>query len=308
MRNIAGVDEVGRGPLAGPVVAAAVILPKNHDIIGLRDSKKLTKKKREALFPLILQNANGVGIGKSNVKIIDRINIREATFYAMNMALERLPILPDKALVDGHSLKNINIPNEGIIRGDDKVESIMAASIIAKVTRDRLMEEYAVIFPEYGFENHSGYGTKYHIEALVKYRATPIHRRTFTPVKKNMPTIAWLKDNNRLDWMCEKLAALYLRSQGATIIEMNKINRSTIIVGKEKGEIFFTKVYNVSKKEKQLNKDLIKSIGLKKLERELEKAKDEYSDYKNIPIDVVFVRLKKNKYPDIKHFRGIEFN
>ena len=201
MRIIAGVDEVGRGPLAGPVVAAAVILPKDHTIEGLRDSKKISKKRRESLFPLIYEQAIDIGTGEIDVKTIDKINIREATFKAMKMALDDLSTIPDRALIDGHPLNDQSIPNEGIIGGDDKVDSIKAASIIAKVTRDRIMKEYSIIFPEYGFENHSGYGTKIHIEALEKYRATPIHRRSFKPVKNLMPTFKWLVDHDRISWM-----------------------------------------------------------------------------------------------------------
>ena len=133
MEIIAGVDEVGRGPLAGPVVAAAVILPDNHTIVGLRDSKKLSKIKREKLFPIIQDQALGIGIGEVDVKTIDKINIREATFKAMQIALGKLPIRPTKALIDGHPLKSQIIPNEGIIGGDDLVDSIKAASIIAEI-------------------------------------------------------------------------------------------------------------------------------------------------------------------------------
>ncbi len=308
MKNIAGVDEVGRGPLAGPVVAAAVILPKEHNIIGLRDSKKLSKKKREELFPIILKKATAIGVGKVNVKTIDDINIRQATFNAMNMALERLPVIPDRALIDGHPLKDIIIPNEGIIGGDNKIESIMAASIIAKVTRDNIMEEYATIFHEYGFERHSGYGTKYHLDALKKHRATPIHRRSFNPVKKNMPTIRWLKENDKLDWMCEKLAALYLRSKGMTIIEMYDSGTDIIIIGKKEDEIVLAKVYSISTFDERLSETLMENIKADRLKKCYIDAKDAYAEYSNIRTDTLFVKLNNNKYPNIKHFRGIKLN
>ena len=221
---VAGVDEVGRGPLAGPVVAGAVVLPEKHEIEGLMDSKKLTKKKREILYPIILAKALGTGIGIVSVQKIDEINIREATFLAMERALENLPMVPHSALIDGESLKSQIIPNKGIIKGDDKIDSIKAASIIAKVTRDRIMFHYGKIFPEYGFEQNSGYGTKVHMEALNKYKSTPIHRRTFSPVKKEMPTIKWLNENNRVQWMCEKLAALYLMENNFEIKKINHKN------------------------------------------------------------------------------------
>ena len=223
---VAGVDEVGRGPLAGPVVAGAVILPEKHEIEGLMDSKKLTKKKRETLYPIILAKALGTGIGMVSDQKIDEINIREATFLAMERALKNLPMVPHSALIDGESLKSQIIPNKGIIKGDDKIDSIKAASIIAKVTRDRIMFHYGKIFPEYGFEQNSGYGTKVHMEALHKYKSTPIHRRTFSPVKKAMPTIKWLYENNRIQWMCEKLAALYLMENNFEIKKVNHKNFS----------------------------------------------------------------------------------
>ena len=141
MEIIAGVDEVGRGPLAGPVMAAAVVLPEDHTIEGLRDSKKLSKLKREKLFPIIQEQALGIGIGEVGVKTIDKINIREATLKAMQIALGNLPIRPDKALIDGHPLKNQIIPNEGIMGGDDLIDAIKAAAITAKVTRDKIMSD-----------------------------------------------------------------------------------------------------------------------------------------------------------------------
>ena len=207
MALIAGVDEAGRGPLAGPVVAAAVILPEDHMIKGLRDSKKLSKSKRESLFPIIQEQAIGVGIGQVDVNTIDEINIREATLKAMQIALGNLPKRPDRALIDGHPLKNQIIPNEGIIGGDDLIDSIKAASIIAKVTRDKIMEDYGRIFPEYGFEKHNGYGTKVHINALDTHRATPIHRRSFKPVKYKMPTITWLSEQKLIKHFVEIILA-----------------------------------------------------------------------------------------------------
>ena len=219
---IAGVDEVGRGPLAGPVTAAAVILNKDNPIQGLKDSKKLTKKAREKLFPLITEKAISIGIGSVDVETIDKINIREATFVAMNSAIENLSVIPEKILIDGEPLKDQKITNEGIVGGDDKIDSIRAASIIAKVTRDRLMLHYSKIFPEYGFEKNSGYGTKQHLDALKIFKATPIHRRSFGPVKNSMPSIIWLEKEGRIEWMMLQLAALYLKELNYEIIQMNR--------------------------------------------------------------------------------------
>ena len=185
--NIAGVDEVGRGPLAGPVVSSAVILPKNIDIPGINDSKKLSEKRREFLFDEIKEKAVSIGIGIISEKEIDEINILQATYKAMRVALADLNQLPDIVLVDGNEANIGDYKQVNIIKGDQKSISIAAASIIAKVTRDRMMIKYDDIYPEYGFKNHKGYGTKFHIDALKKHYATPIHRRSFNPVPKYLP-------------------------------------------------------------------------------------------------------------------------
>jgi len=180
---IAGVDEVGRGCLAGPVVAAAVIL--NNSIDSLNDSKKLSKKKREVLYGKILENATSVAVGVKWNDYIDEHNIKIASEDAMKDAISSLSVKPDKVLVDGFSL-DIQIENEGIIKGDQKYEQIMAASIIAKVTRDEIMRSFHYIYPQYDFISNSGYGTKKHLEALDKYSYTPIHRLTFKPISSNI--------------------------------------------------------------------------------------------------------------------------
>ncbi len=221
MEVIAGVDEAGRGPLAGPVVASAVILPEEHNIVGLRDSKKLTPKRREFLFDEIMQKAVSVGVGIVDVKEIDRINILNATYKAMQMGLGKLSKKPTKALIDGYALPTQIIPNEGIIKGDDKIDCIRAASIIAKVTRDRMMIEMDHVFPEYGFAQHKGYGTSIHMEALSTWKATPIHRKSFAPVREQLKPIRWYQKERKVGWLGEKLAALYLMGQGYKILEMN---------------------------------------------------------------------------------------
>ena len=307
---IAGVDEVGRGPLAGPVVAGAVILPEKHEIEGLMDSKKLTKKKREKLYPIILAKALGTGIGIVSVQKIDEVNIREATFLAMERALGNLPMEPHSALIDGESLKSQKIPNKGIIKGDDKIDSIKAASIIAKVTRDRIMFQYGKIFPEYGFEQNSGYGTKVHMEALNKYKSTPIHRRTFSPVKKEMPTIKWLNDNNRVQWMCEKLAALYLMENNFEIKKINHQNVSdgglNIFAISPDNQIVLFKVVQKSfagDREEVMN-IMKKDVLLTKISSS--ELLDDYEIGNIVPrIDALTVELIKNKSPRIEHFKGI---
>ncbi len=176
---ICGIDEAGRGPLAGPVVAGAVILPKNCEILYLNDSKKLSAKKREELYDEIMEKAISVGVGMASPARIDEINILQATYEAMRIAIEDLKESPDLLLNDAVRIPGVTIRQVPIIKGDAKSVSIAAASIIAKVTRDRLMMEYDKIMPEYGFAGNKGYGSATHIEALKKYGPTPIHRNTF---------------------------------------------------------------------------------------------------------------------------------
>lgn len=176
---ICGIDEAGRGPLAGPVVAGAVILPKNHKIPYLNDSKQLSEKKREELYEIIQSEAIAVGIGIASPERIDEINILQATYEAMRMAIEQLEYKPQILLNDAVIIPDVSLPQEKIIKGDAKSLSIAAASVIAKVTRDRMMKGYHELFPEYGFDKHKGYGSKEHIEAIKQIGPSPIHRRTF---------------------------------------------------------------------------------------------------------------------------------
>lgn len=176
---ICGVDEAGRGPLAGPVCAAAVILPPDLKIPGLNDSKKLSDKKRRELFPVIQEQAVSYGIAFANHSEIDEINILQATFLAMERAITGLSCKPDLALIDGNRSKDFGIDVKTVIHGDGLSASIAAASVLAKVTRDNYMIEMAKTYPEYGFEIHKGYGTKAHYEALRKYGPCPIHRQSF---------------------------------------------------------------------------------------------------------------------------------
>ena len=176
---VCGIDEAGRGPLAGPVCAAAVILPKGCVIEGVNDSKKLTEKKREALFDIIKEKALAYSIAVADEKEIDEVNILQATYLAMRRAFEGLEIKPDMALVDGNRDPILGIPTKTIVKGDANSMSIAAASILAKVTRDRFMLEMDEKYPEYQFAKHKGYGTKLHYEMLAKYGASEIHRKTF---------------------------------------------------------------------------------------------------------------------------------
>lgn len=176
---ICGIDEVGRGPLAGPVVTGAVILPKDCDILYINDSKQLSEKKREELFDIIMEKAVAVELGINSPERIDEINILQATLEAMRISVEKIKVRPSILLNDAVKIPGIDIPQVSIIKGDAKSISIAAASIVAKVTRDRMMVQYDSVFPEYGFASNKGYGSAAHIEALKKYGPTPIHRKSF---------------------------------------------------------------------------------------------------------------------------------
>ncbi|MCT0164762.1 ribonuclease HII [Lactobacillus helveticus] len=178
---VAGVDEVGRGPLAGPVVTAAVIIDHNFDLLEVNDSKKLSPEKRLQLYPKILSEAISVGIGVKSAAVIDQINIYEADRQAMAQAVKALDVKPNALLIDAMNVP-VDLPQIELIKGDAKSNSIAAASIVAKVFRDKLMDDYDKIYPQYGFPRNAGYGTKEHIDALKKYGLTPIHRKTFAPV------------------------------------------------------------------------------------------------------------------------------
>jgi ribonuclease HII len=180
---VAGVDEVGRGPLAGPVIAAAVILDPARPVSGLRDSKKLTAARRAELSELIEAQALAVGVGRAEVEEIDDLNILRATLLAMQRAVANLSIQPDVVYVDGNTLPALQVPAVAVVGGDDRVASISAASIIAKVLRDGEMDRAAAHFPNYGFERHKGYATAAHLEALERFGPSPLHRRSFAPVR-----------------------------------------------------------------------------------------------------------------------------
>lgn len=181
---IAGVDEVGRGPLVGAVVAAAVILDPNNPVAGLADSKKLSEKKRDALYPEIVDKALAWSLGRAEVEEIDRINILHASMLAMQRAVMALSLKPQHVMVDGNRCPDLPYPSTAVIKGDSKVEAIAAASIIAKVSRDREMVELDAQYPGYGIAGHKGYPTKAHLQALSELGVTPVHRRSFGPVKK----------------------------------------------------------------------------------------------------------------------------
>ncbi|MFQ6610016.1 MAG: ribonuclease HII [Fidelibacterota bacterium] len=218
---LCGIDEAGRGPLAGPVVAAAVILPQNIKIPGVDDSKKINPQKREKLFHIILNKSITTGVGIVHEREIDNINILNATHKAMTEALSNLTVDPDLVLVDGlpAPIPHRNVKN--IIKGDSKSLSIACASIVAKVTRDKMMKNYDIIFPDYGFSTNMGYGTKKHIRAIKDHWATPIHRKSFSPVKDFLPGFEHFQNRKWLGNLGEQYAAAGLVKLGYDILEMN---------------------------------------------------------------------------------------
>ena len=220
---IGGVDEAGRGPLAGPVVAACVILSKNFDLTGIDDSKKISPKKRQKLYDRIINESLDVSIGIADEKEIDDLNILQATFLAMRRAIGNLKNKPGQLLIDGpHSDIKI-IPTKNIVKGDSKSGSIAAASIIAKVYRDEIMNSYDVIFPKYDFKKNKGYGTRSHIDALHIHKATPIHRKTFKIVSSNLPTFSFYKTTNSLAEMASNYVVSNYVKEGFSILEMSII-------------------------------------------------------------------------------------
>tara|TARA_B110000467_G_C18315988_1_gene481507 strand:- start:606 stop:1529 length:924 start_codon:yes stop_codon:yes gene_type:complete len=298
-KNTAGVDEAGRGPLAGPVVAAAVILPKNHTIVGLIDSKKLTAKKREKLYNEIIK-VSDYGIGIVSHRTIDKINILQATFKAMRKAILNLNQKPDKILVDGYAIPDKTIKNEGIIGGDNLIECISAASILAKVIRDEIMVNIDKLFPEYGFAKHKGYGTKMHMESIKINKASPIHRKSFRPVKENLPTMEWLKDNNMLIKLGVQLTGLNYLKQGYSILKINfKIDIYNFTVMKNNIVIFVKVLVNKEGNEKNVISNYSKN-EIKRLKDEVIKLNNEIDKTIKSKFEIVFINLKKN--PSIKVF------
>ncbi len=303
---IAGVDEAGRGPLAGPVVAAAVILDGLRSITGLTDSKKLSAKKRDYQYNEIMEKAV-VGIGISDIEVIEKDNILNATHQAMYQALGHLPYKPDKALIDGYSLPNQVIPNEGIIKGDDKIDCIRAASIIAKVTRDKIMEQYDIIFPEYGFAKHKGYGTEFHLEKLRENKACLIHRKTFSPVKDNLPTISWLKEKRRIGQWGEQLSALEYLKQNIDVIAMNHHCHpygEVDIIAESGDEMIFAEVKTSAGKTLGDINQRVDHTKLKRMSHAIEKYMMDNEVNKDIRMDVFSVTVKKNG-PILKQMKGI---
>ena len=307
---IAGVDEAGRGPLAGPVVAAAVILPNSYNLEGLDDSKKVTPKKRSQLFVEIQHQATAISVGVVAAADIDKTNILQATQQAMKMALGRLKPRPDQAVIDGYALPTQIIPNKGVIKGDQTVDVIKAASIIAKVTRDNMMEQYDIIFPVYGFKKHKGYGTREHMDKLRLNKACAIHRKSFKPVAAAMPTLSWLRKEGRIVQWGEQVAAVYLIEKGYEILTMNLCcdpYGEIDIIAEKDGIIIFVEVKTYSKKQLGTPAQNINQNKLKKLEAAINKYTVDMQVEKDISLDVICVYLQPLA-PKFKHFKGIRLD
>ena len=305
---IAGVDEAGRGPLAGPVVAAAVILPKDHTIEGLIDSKKLSAKKREKLYNEIIK-VSDYGIGIVSQRTIDKINILQATFKAMRSAILNLDQKPDKTLIDGYGFPDQNIKNEGIIGGDNLIKSISAASIIAKVTRDRIMMNIDKIFPEYGFAQHKGYGTKMHMETLNVHKASPVHRKSFGPVKRNIPKMEWLKNNNKFNSLGIQLVCLNYLNQNFTILHINfqsNINKKINIVLIKENVVVFVKVIANTEKIEKINILNLNQDEIDKMKYEASKYNQEISNIVESKFEIATIVLKKNPIINIYDILNID--
>ena len=305
---IAGVDEAGRGPLAGPVVAAAVILPKDHTIEELIDSKKLSAKKREKLYNEIIK-VSDYGIGIVSHRTIDKINILQATFKAMRSAILNLDQKPDKTLIDGYGFPDQTIKNEGIIGGDNLIKSISAASIIAKVTRDRIMMNIDKIFPEYGFAQHKGYGTKMHMETLNVHKASPVHRKSFGPVKRNIPKMEWLKNNNKFNSLGIQLVCLNYLNQNFTILHINfqsNINKKINIVLMKENVVVFVKVVASTEKIEKINILNLNQDEIDKMKYEASKYNQKISNIVESKFEIAAIVLKKNPIINIYDILNID--
>ena len=286
---IAGVDEAGRGPLAGPVVAAAVILPKYYNLDSIKDSKKISEKKRILIFDEIVKNAVDYGVGICHEDEIDKINILESTFKAMKKALGSLHKKPDLTLIDGLKTKIKIYKCKHIVKGDSKSQAIAAASIIAKVVRDKIMIHYDKIYPEYGFSKHKGYGTKFHIDAIISNKSCPIHRKSFKPISNHLPSFSYFNTDLKVHNLCVKIVASFYVRKKYDILEIFQSKVFDILHLEERRNVLSIIVCdNSNSKRIDFNKyknDRIKNeLILKEKELKL-----------NIELDVIFVKLSKQK-------------
>lgn len=305
---VAGVDEAGRGPLAGPVVAAAVIFPRDLELPDIRDSKKLTEKRRLILSEQIRRKALSVGTGFVHERKIDEVNILQATYLAMRSAIGGLKPQPDFLLVDGNPADISHYPQKAIVKGDARSQSIGAASIVAKVTRDRMMRQYDRVFPEYGFAKHKGYGTRQHLDALREFGAAAIHRRSFNPVSEFRPRWEDYRSPAQIGRLGEQLAACGLIKLNCEILELNYslpgVGEIDIIHRESDGTVVFSEVkaglnmhrsYDPLEQIDQHKLDCLTDTATRYIE---EKAIGE-----KVRFDVISVQFSKQK-PLIKRVKG----
>ncbi len=296
---IAGIDEAGRGPLAGPVVAAAVILPKNVELPQVTDSKKISEKKRDILFGEICNSAISIGIGIVHENEIDEINILQATYKAMRMAIGSLSKKPDILLVDGLKADIPHFEQENIIKGDNKSLSIAAASIIAKVTRDRMMRNYGIIFPKFNFSGHKGYASKGHIEEIEHNLATPIHRKSFKPIKHFLPTMRTIVDKQNLGKLGEQLVACKYVKNNYRILNMNyavpQIGEIDIIAEDEESIVFIEVKTQLKGRGWGEPKSRIDDNKCKRFSNTIQNFMNEFDINKELRIDVAEVIIGGGK-------------
>lgn len=289
-KNIIGIDEAGRGPLAGPVVAVALNWGNSEIIEGVKDSKKISEKKRLKLYELILKNALDIGIGIVHEKEIDSINILQATYSAMRKAVKKLQIKPDLLLVDGNRADIPGIKQENIIKGDSLSYSIACASIIAKVTRDKMMVEYSKVFPLYNFDKHKGYGTKFHIKAIIENKACPIHRKSFKPVSTYLPSLKSYTTSDSIRKLSCQIVAEKMIKKNVKIISFNK---DYDIVSTKDDIISFSSV-NTIIRDKTINSKI--PLNMINLDTQIKKSISDLKieNFNRVRIYNIDLKIKKN--------------
>ena len=298
MNFVAGVDEAGRGPLAGPVVAACVILKKYEIIEGINDSKKISPKKREKLYYEIINQAIAVGIGVVHEDQIDKMNILEATYLAMKKSIGMLSIKPEQVLIDGPRSNIKHYKTEHIINGDSLSQTIGAASIIAKVYRDKIMLEYDKIFPIYKFKNNKGYGTKAHIDSINRFRASPVHRKSFKIVSSKMPNYEFVLKNYGFNILAKQLVATKYIKNNYIVLDQDIISGKTsdyidLYLKKNEHYLFIKVVSSYNDEKSKINKSKFYKLLIEKYLQEKDiKTKNDFV--------VISVKFKNKNKPIIK--------
>lgn len=301
VRCLCGVDEAGRGPLAGPVFASAVILPLDDEIEGINDSKKIAEKKRERIFEEIISKAKAYSIASASVEEIDELNILQATFLAMRRAVQGLQIQPDCVLIDGNLNTDVGVYSQCVIKGDGLSANIAAASILSKVSRDRYMRKLAVQYPQYHLEKHKGYGTQLHRELLLKHGASPVHRKTFLRKIFNIQDTEAQKRGK----LGEKVSRYYLRKQGYTILRKNyhSMYGEIDIIAEKEGIVAFVEVKTRSEQDVVKPREAVTKNKQRKIIQTALQFIQEVED-KQPRFDVVEVWITKDEKFTIRHIQN----